>query len=71
MFLFIILFCRNQKTQSDNIKKQIESLNNMWIEQQNIITMHKDQVDTEMKEFQSLHEKDIAPLHDLQKQLLR
>ncbi|XP_032686832.1 kinetochore protein nuf2-like [Odontomachus brunneus] len=60
----------NHKTQSDNIKKQIESLDNMWIEQQNKLAMHKDQVDIEMNELQSRHEKDMASLHNLYKQLL-
>lgn len=43
----------------------------MWIEQQNKLAMHKGQVDIEMKELQSRHEKDMTPLHNLDKQLSR
>jgi len=56
--------------ESDNIKKQIDSLNNAWNELQTKLTMHKDQVNTEMNELQS-HEKDITLLCNLHNQLLR
>lgn len=53
------------------MKKQIESLDNMWVEQQNRLKMHKNQVDTEINELQLCREEDITPLHNLYKQLLR
>ncbi|XP_014469198.1 PREDICTED: probable kinetochore protein nuf2 [Dinoponera quadriceps] len=60
----------NQKTQSDNIKKQIESLNNMRNEQQSKLSMLKSQTDSEVNELKSYRKEDIVKLDDLYKQLL-
>ncbi|XP_029672612.1 intracellular protein transport protein USO1-like [Formica exsecta] len=60
----------NKKTKLNNIPKQIDSLNNVLKERQSKLTMHKDQMDTEMSKLQLHHEEDITPLLSMCNQLL-
>lgn len=69
--LFYFILSRDYKTQLDNRRNKIELLRNEWNYKQNKLAMHKDQVDTEKNELQSIHKEDIASLHQEYAELMR
>ncbi|XP_071627655.1 uncharacterized protein [Temnothorax longispinosus] len=61
---------QSKKAKLDEVKKETDSFNNIWIESKTKLAKHKDQVDTEKNNLQTYREEDMRPLCDLYTQLL-